>query len=152
MTPLEKLIQLGFELPPSPKAIASYIPANISGKLIFTSGQLPLKDGKLIFTGKLGKEVDMDGGKKCAIVACLNALSAINGLVGDLNKISRIIKIGVFVAGTPDFTEHHLIANSASDLLVSIWGDNGKHARFSLGVSALPLDAPVELEMIAEIQ
>ncbi len=152
MAPLEKLKTLGLELPPSPKAIAAYIPAKSSGKLIFTSGQLPMKDGKLLHAGKLGNEVDLESGKQCAQTACLNGLAAIVGLLGDLEKISRIIKIGVYVASTPDFTEHHLVANSASELLVNIWGDNGNHARFAIGVPSLPLNAPVELEIIAEMK
>ncbi|MBE7412202.1 MAG: RidA family protein [Leptospiraceae bacterium] len=152
MTPLEKLKSLKLELPTPPKAIAAYIPAKSSDKLIFTSGQLPMKDGKLKFTGKLGKEVDLEMGKECAKIACLNGLSAISGVLGGLDRISKIIKIGVYVASTPEFTDHHLVANSASELLVNIWGNLGNHARFAIGVPSLPLDAPVELEIIAEIR
>lgn len=148
----EKLISLGLVLPPVPKAIASYIPANGTGNLVFTSGQLPMKDGQLLYVGKVGAEVSIDQAKEAMTQACLNALAAIKGYVGNLDRVVRIIKIGAFVASDNSFFEQHIVANAASDLLTGILGDNGKHARFAIGVNALPLNACVELELTVEIQ
>jgi enamine deaminase RidA (YjgF/YER057c/UK114 family) len=148
----EKLKSIGLELPPIPKAIASYIPANGSGNLIFTSGQLPMKDGKLLFTGKTGSEVSLEDAKIAMKQCCLNALAAIKGYPGDLEKISRVVKIGAFVASDDKFYEQHLVANAASDLLMELFGEAGKHARFAIGVNALPLNACVELEITVEVK
>lgn len=148
----EKLKSLGFELPPVPKAIASYIPANGSSSLVFTSGQLPMKEGKLLYTGRTGTEVNLEQAKEAMEQACLNALAAIKGYTGDLEKITRIVKIGAYVSSDNTFFEQHLVANAASDLLVELWGDAGRHARFAIGVNALPLNACVELELTVEVK
>ncbi|PJZ86132.1 RidA family protein [Leptospira harrisiae] len=148
----ETLIQLGLEIPPVPAALAAYIPSKRSGNLIFTSGQLPLVSGKLRKTGKVGKDLNLDEAKEEAKQCVLNALAALLLHIDSLDKIKSIVKLGVFVAGTPEFTEQHLVANGASELLAAIFGEKGKHARFAIGVSSLPLDASVELEMVAEVE
>lgn len=146
-----KISELGYTLPASPKAIASYIPAKMIGKLIFTSGQLPLKNGELVLKGKIGKNISVQDTKQSMEAACLNALAAIKGVCGSLDSIQNIVKITVFVASEPEFTEQHLVANFASELLMKIFGESGRHSRSAVGVSSLPLDACVELEMIAEV-
>ncbi|MDF3818782.1 RidA family protein [Leptospira sp. 96542] len=143
--------QLGIQIPPVPEALAAYIPSKRSGNLIFTSGQLPLVAGKLQKTGKLGKEVSLEEGKMEAKQCVLNALASILLHIDSLEKISSIVKLGVYVASSPNFTEQHLVANGASEVIASIFGEKGKHARFAIGVSSLPLDASVELEMIVEV-
>lgn len=148
----EKLKELGLTLPPPPKAIASYKPANRSGDRVFTSGQLPVREGKLIYTGKVGSDVSMEHAREAAEQSCLNALSAVKSLLGDSATIKRIIKVGVYVASANEFHEQHLVANAASDLLVKIFGEEGRHARFAIGVNVLPLNAPVEIEMTVEVE
>lgn len=148
----DTLKQLGLEIPPVPAALAAYIPSKRSGNLIFTSGQLPLVAGKLRKTGKVGREVSLEEAKEEAKQCVLNALATTLLYIESLDKIKSIVKLGVFVAGTPEFTEQHLVANGASELLGAIFGDKGKHARFAIGVSSLPLDASVELEMVAEVE
>ncbi|MCW7492039.1 RidA family protein [Leptospira sp. 2 VSF19] len=148
----DKLKQLGLEIPPVPAALAAYIPSKRSGNLIFTSGQLPLIGGKLRKTGKVGKDLSLEEAKEEAKQCVLNALAAILLHVESLDKIKSIVKLGVFVSGTSEFTEQHLVANGASELLATIFGEKGKHARFAIGVSSLPLDASVELEMVAEVE
>ncbi|TGL48348.1 RidA family protein [Leptospira meyeri] len=148
----DTLKQLGLEIPPVPAALAAYIPSKRSGNLIFTSGQLPLLAGKLRKTGKVGREVSLEEAKEEAKQCVLNALATTLLHIESLDKIKSIVKLGVFVAGTPEFTEQHLVANGASELLGAIFGDKGKHARFAIGVSSLPLDASVELEMVAEVE
>ncbi|EKJ84942.1 enamine deaminase RidA (YjgF/YER057c/UK114 family) [Leptospira meyeri] len=148
----DTLKQLGLEIPPVPAALAAYIPSKRSGNLIFTSGQLPLVAGKLRKTGKVGREVSLEEAKEEAKQCVLNALATTLLHIESLDKIKSIVKLGVFVAGTPEFTEQHLVANGASELLGAIFGDKGKHARFAIGVSSLPLDASVELEMVAEVE
>ncbi len=148
----EKLKSLGLELPPIPKAIASYIPANGSGNLVFTSGQLPMKEGKLLFQGRTGSDITIDQAREAMQQCCLNALAAIKGYTGDLEKISRVVKIGAFVSSDNSFFEQHLVANAASDLLMELFGESGKHARFAIGVNALPLNACVELEITVEVK
>lgn len=149
---IEKKIQeLGWILPDPPKALAVYKPAMRTGNLVFTSGQLPLRNGNLLHTGKLGKDVSIEIGKEEAKTCVLNALSVIKQLVGDLNSIQKIVKMGVFVASVPDFEEHHLVANGGSEALERIFGELGSHSRFAVGVNSLPLDASVELELIVEV-
>lgn len=148
----DKLNELGIEIPPIPAALAAYIPSKRSGNLVFTSGQLPLVAGKLRKTGKVSKDLSLEEAKEEAKQCVLNALAATLLHIESLDKIKSIIKLGVFVSGTPDFTEQHLVANGASELLATIFGEKGKHARFAIGVSSLPLDASVELEMVVEVE
>lgn len=148
----EKLKELGLAIPEAPKPLAAYIPATRSGSLVFTAGQLPMADGKLLFEGKLGKEVSLDEGVKSAEICAINCLSVIKSEIGDLNRIARIVKVTVFVNSSEGFTQQPQVANGASELLVKIFGDAGKHVRSAVGVNELPINAPVEIEMIAEIK
>lgn len=148
----DTLNQLGLEIPPVPAALAVYIPSKRVGNLIFTSGQLPLVAGKLRKTGKVGKDLTLTEAQEEAKQCILNALAAILVQIPSLDNIKSIVKLGVFVAGTPEFTEQHLVANGASELVAAIFGEKGKHARFAIGVSSLPLDASVELEVVAEVE
>jgi len=146
----ERLVELGISIPDVAKPVASYIPSSIAGNLVFTAGQLPFIDGKLPATGKVGADVDATEAAAMARTAVLNALAAVETSIGSIDRITRIVKLVVFVASTPDFTGQPGVANGASDTLVEIFGDLGKHARSAVGVAVLPLDAPVELELIVE--
>ena len=150
-TPEEKLAELGLSVPEVAKPVAAYIPAIRSGNHVFTSGQLPMRDGQLMLTGKVGGEVSQDEAVECARQCALNALAAIRAEVGDLSAIKRIVKVVAFVASTPDFTGQPLVANGVSELLGEVFGDAGRHARSAVGVSVLPLDAPVEVELLVEV-
>ncbi|MGB6119691.1 MAG: RidA family protein, partial [Mesorhizobium sp.] len=130
---------------------ANYIPYAISGALLFTSGQLPLADGKLVATGRLGSDVDVAAGQAAARACAINILAQAKAALGDLERIRKLVKITVFVASTPDFTEQHLVANGASDFLAQMLGERGKHARSAVGTASLPLNAAVEIEAIFEI-
>lgn len=147
----QRLAGLGVTLPAAAAPAANYVPFMQSGKLLFTAGQLPLKDGKLAVSGKLGRDVDVAAGKEGAKLCAVNILAQAKAALGDLGCIRRIVKITVFVASDPDFTEQHLVANGASDFLVAALGESGKHARSAVGVPSLPLDAAVEVEAVIEI-
>lgn len=149
-TPEERLAALGMSVPEIAKPVASYIPAVRSGNLIFTSGQLPMREGQLLTTGKVGAEVTPEQAVECAQQCALNALAAIRAEV-PLTQVARIVKLVVFVASTPDFTGQPQIANGASELVGEVFGEVGRHARSAVGVPVLPLDAPVEVEMIVEV-
>ncbi len=146
-----KIQSLGLRLPLPPKPLASYVPIMRSGPLLFLSGMLPMVEGKLFAKGKLGVALSVDQGKACARMALLNALAVIQAETASLDAIEKIVRIAVHVASTPDFTEQAAVANGASDLLVEIFGAAGRHARLALGAVSLPLDAPVELEMIVQV-
>ncbi|WP_395446751.1 RidA family protein [Aminobacter sp. UC22_36] len=146
----KRLSVLGVTLPAAAAPAANYVPFMASGNLVFTAGQLPLKDGKLTATGLLGRDVDVAGGKEAAMQCAVNILAQAKAALGDLEKIRRIVKISVFVASSSDFTEQHLVANGASDFLVAALGERGKHARSAVGVASLPLNAAVEIEAIIE--
>jgi enamine deaminase RidA (YjgF/YER057c/UK114 family) len=148
----EKIKELGYNLPEAPKPLASYVPAIKSGNIVYTAGQLPLINGALEFAGKLGKDVNDADGKKCAEYSCLNCLSVIKGVAGSLDKVKQILKVTVFVNSTEEYTNQPEIANGASDLLVKIFGEKGKHARSAVGVAQLPKNAPVEIEIMAEVE
>ncbi|WP_455479846.1 RidA family protein [Bartonella sp. B23] len=145
------LKKLGIALPEAMQPIANYVTTSQNGNQLFISGQLPFSYGKLVATGKVGATVSAEQAKKAAEVCTLNVLAQIKATLGDLNRIKRVIKITVFVAVDPHFTDIPLIANGASDLLVNIFGEAGKHARSAIGVTSLPMDAPVEVEAIIEI-
>lgn len=147
----ERLAKLGVTLPAAAAPAANYVPFMISGSLLLTSGQLPLNAGKLAVTGLLGRDADVAAGKEAARYCAINILAQARAALGDLEKIRRLVKITVFVASTPDFTEQHLVANGASDFLVDAIGERGKHARSAVGVASLPLNAAVEIEAIFEI-
>jgi enamine deaminase RidA (YjgF/YER057c/UK114 family) len=147
----ERLAELGLELPKVVPPVAAYVPAARTGNLVYTSGQLPMVDGKLPATGKVGGEVGAGQAKELAATCALNALAAIDALAG-LENVVRIVKVVGFVASTPDFTGQPGVVNGASELFGSVFGEAGQHARSAVGVSALPLDAPVEVEVIAEVR
>jgi enamine deaminase RidA (YjgF/YER057c/UK114 family) len=148
----ERLETLGVTLPQAAAPAANYVPFAHSGKLVLTAGQLPLDAGKLIATGLLGRDLDTAAGKNAARQCAINVLAQLKAATGDLETIARFVKITVFVASTPDFTEQHLVANGASDFLAEAMGERGKHARSAVGVASLPLNAPVEVEAIVELK
>lgn len=150
-TPEQRLAELGIELPDVVAPLASYVPAVRSGSYVYTSGQVPMVKGQIPVTGKVGAEVDPDTAKDCARVCALNALAAVRSITGDLSAVTRVVKVVGYVASDPSFTGQPGVVNGASDLLGQIFGDAGIHARSAVGVVALPLDAPVELELIVEV-
>ena len=147
-----RLIELGHPLPELAKPVAAYVPAVISGNLVFTSGQLPFIEGKLPETGKLGASVSPEDAKNYARQAVLNALAAVKSVIGDLDRVTRVVKLVGFVASTPDFSGQPGVINGASEFLGEVFGDAGQHARSAVGVPVLPLDSPVELELIVEFK
>lgn len=150
-TPEERLEELGLGVPEVVKPVATYVPAVQTGHQVYTSGQLPMRDGQLITTGKVGGEVSPEQAVECAQQCALNALAAVKSVVGDLSRIERVVKVVAFVASTPDFTGQPTVANGASELLGKVFGDVGQHARSAVGVPVLPLDAPVEVELMVEV-
>jgi enamine deaminase RidA (YjgF/YER057c/UK114 family) len=146
-----RIIDLGFLLPETAKPLAAYIPAVQSGNLVFTSGQLPMIAGSLAETGKVGGSVSPERAKELATVCALNALAAVKTVIGDLDKIKRIVKVVGFVSSVPDFSGQPSVVNGASEFLGEVFGDKGIHARSAVGVAVLPLDAPVEIELIVEV-
>lgn len=147
----EKLKKLNIKIPVAPKPLASYIPVTRVGNLVFTAGQIPLENGTLKYKGKIGKEIDLETGKEAAKLCAINCLSVIKSEIDDLDKIKKIVKVTVFVNSADGFTDQPKVANGASDLLVELFEEKGKHVRSAVGVSELPIDASVEVEMIAEI-
>ncbi len=148
----EKIRELGLEIPEVAKPLAAYIPAKRVGNLIMTSGQVPLVKGIINYAGKVGAELNEEEGQKAAEVCALNCLAAIKGIIGNLNKIVEVVKLTVFVASAPEFTAQPKVANGASELLGKIFGDAGKHVRSAVGVTSLPLNAAVEIEMIVRVK
>lgn len=146
-----RLAELGIELPPVPAPLAAYVPAVRTGQHVFTSGQLPMVGGKLQASGKVGAEVTPEEATGYARTCALNALAAVHALVG-IDSVVRIVKVVGFVASTPDFTGHPAVVNGASNFLGEVFGEAGAHARSAVGVAALPLDAPVEVELIVEVR
>ena len=150
-SPAERLAALGLELPPVAAPVAAYVPAVRTGSHVYTSGQLPFVDGKLLVTGKVGGLVTLDDAAALARIAALNALAAVASVAGGLDAITRVVKVTCFVASAADFTGQPQVANGASELLLEVLGDAGRHARSAVGVAVLPLDSPVEVELIAEV-
>ena len=146
--PEERLAELGLSVPEVPTPVAVYVPAVVSGDLVFTSGQLPMKNGELMLTGKVGGEVAPEEAKEAAQQCALNAIAAVKSKIDDLDKVVQVVKVVVFVASTPDFTGQPQVANGASELLGRVFGDAGIHARSAVGVPVLPLDSPVEVEIV----
>jgi enamine deaminase RidA (YjgF/YER057c/UK114 family) len=147
-----RLAELGIELPPVPAPVASYIPATVAGSLVFVAGQVPMEQGKLLVSGRVGEDVDVEAGAAAARRCGLQCLAALRSIVGSLDRVRQIVRVGVFVASAPGFTEQSKVANGASDLFVEVFGEAGMHARAAVGVSELPLGAPVEVELIAELE
>jgi enamine deaminase RidA (YjgF/YER057c/UK114 family) len=150
MSASARLAQLDVALPETVAPLASYVPAVRTGNLVYTSGQLPMEDGKLARTGKVGADVSPEDGKALARVCALNALAAVDALVG-IDAVTRVVKVVGFVASAPGFNGQPGVVNGASDLLAQVFGDQGAHARSAVGVAELPLDAPVEVELIVEV-
>jgi enamine deaminase RidA (YjgF/YER057c/UK114 family) len=150
-TPEERLAALGLSLPDVVKPVAAYVPAVRTGSFVFTSGQVPVRNGELLHKGKVGAEVTPEQAYECAQQCALNALAAIRAEVGDLSAVTRVVKLLGFVASTTDFTGQPQVVNGASELLGKVFGDAGQHARSAVGVPVLPLDAPVEVEMVVEV-
>ena len=146
-----KIKELGLQLPEPPKPLAAYIPAKQAGNLVFTAGQLPIVNGEIILKGLLGQEVEIEPAYNAAKICTLNALSAIKGVIGDLDKIKQVVRVVGYVASVPTFTQQPAIVNGASEFLLEIFGDRGKHARSAVGMAVLPLNAAVEIELTVEI-
>ncbi|MER2135709.1 MAG: RidA family protein [Arthrobacter sp.] len=146
----QRLAELGLDLPPVAAPVAAYVPAVVSGNHVYTSGQLPFIDGALPAAGKVGAEVTAEDAKAYAARCAVNALAAIKAQIGDLDRVTRIVKVVGFVASDPSFTGQPGVINGASELLGQVFGEAGSHARSAVGVAVLPLDAPVEVEVIAE--
>lgn len=146
-----RLTEKGIVLPEAAPPAANYVPYVVSGSMLHISGQLPLEGGKLVVTGRLGKEVDVAAGQRAAELCAINILAQAKAALGDLERIGRLVKINGFVASTPDFISQHLVVNGASNLLADILGERGKHARVAVGMAALPLNAAVEIDAIIEI-
>jgi enamine deaminase RidA (YjgF/YER057c/UK114 family) len=151
MTPSERLAALEMELPPVAAPVGSYVPATRSGHYVYTSGQLPMRGGELVCVGKVGSDVTIEEAQAAAAIAALNGVAAAAQAAGGLDRITRVIRVGVFVQSAPGFSDQPKVANGASDLLVGIFGDAGKHARAAVGMSGLPLNAAVEVELVVEV-
>jgi len=147
-----RIKEIGFSLPEAPKPVAAYIPAKQTGNLVFTAGQLPMVNGELISKGLLGQDVEIDEANKAARICTLNALAAIKGVIGDLDRIKQIVRVVGYVASVPTFTQQPAVVNGASELLLEIFGENGKHARSAVGMAVLPLNASVEIELTVEVE
>lgn len=149
----QKLQQLRITLPPVPAPAANYLPWVVSGSLVFISGQVPLKNGKLLYRGKVPNPVNPEEAKAAARLAALNVLAALKAACGgELDRVRRCVKLGGFVNCLPDFDQQPMVINGASDLMVEVFGDRGKHSRFAVGSNALPFDVPVEIEAVFEIE
>jgi len=150
--PEARLQALGLALPPSPKPLASYVPAVRTGSLVFLAGQGPIVDGKPTMTGKVGGALTEEQGRAAARAATLTALAVLRAEIGSLDRVVRIVKVVGWVNSAPGFTRQPWVVNGASDLLIEIFGDAGRHARSAVGANELPLDIPVEIEMIVEVK
>jgi enamine deaminase RidA (YjgF/YER057c/UK114 family) len=146
-----KLEKMGIVLPEIPKPVAAYIPAKQTGNLVFTAGQLPMVQGELISKGLLGQDIEIEEANKAARICTLNALAAIKGVIGELDRIQQIVRVVGYVASVPTFTQQPAVVNGASELLLEIFGERGKHARSAVGMAVLPLNASVEIELTVEI-
>lgn len=148
-----RLQELGIELPKAASPAANYVPYVISGDLVFVAGQVPFWNGELTSIGRLGDGFEVEDGQKAARTCALNIIAQVKAACGgDLDRVKRIVKLGCFVNATPDFNKHPVVANGASDLMVEIFGDAGKHARFAVGSNTLPLGVAVEIDAVVEIE
>jgi enamine deaminase RidA (YjgF/YER057c/UK114 family) len=152
MSPEQQLRNLGIELPPAAKPVGAYVPAVRTGSLVFTAGQLPLKEGRLIAVGHVPDPVSLESAQAAARQAALNALAAVRGVVESLDNVAKVVRVNVYVSSAPGFTEQAKVANGASELLSQVFGDAGAHTRRAIGAAALPLNAPVELDLIVEVK
>lgn len=149
--PEERLAALGVELPQAPAPAAAYVPYVRTGDMLFTAGQVAVAQGGLLATGKVGTEVDTETAVRCARQCAINVIAQLKAALGELGAVRRVVKVTVFVASAPDFTQQHVVANGASELFGAVFGDAGVHARSAVGTSALPLDSPVEVEAVVEV-
>ena len=147
----EKLASLNITLPDPPKPAGSYVPVMIAGRLVFVSGQIPLKEGKVQYFGKVSKDISVEEAQKAAKLCIINALAHLKNELGNLDKISKIIRVSGYVNSTPEFVEHPRVINAASDLLYEIFGSRSQHSRIAIGVASLPLNSCVEIDVVAEI-
>lgn len=150
MSANQRISDLGIVLPQVATPAGAYVPAVVSGNLVFTAGQIPLVEGKLAATGKVGKDLSAEQAREIARICALNAVAAVKSVIGDLDRVKKIVKVVGFVASDPEFSQQPAVVNGASELLEQIFGDKGIHARSAVGVAVLPLDAPVEVELIVE--
>jgi enamine deaminase RidA (YjgF/YER057c/UK114 family) len=151
MTIAENLQRLGVTLPPAPRPVGSYVPACQAGDLVFVSGVLPFEEGKILQTGKVGRDLSIDEGKANARIAVINALAILQQELGDLSRITRVVRLTGHVASAEGFGDQPAVINGASDFLVEVFGEKGRHARLALGAFELPLHAPIELELIVQV-
>jgi enamine deaminase RidA (YjgF/YER057c/UK114 family) len=147
-----RIQELGIELPPVAAPVASYVPVVIAGGFAFVAGQVPLSEGRPIWTGRVGEQIDLENATQAARQCGLQVLAALRAAVGSLDRVRRIVRVAVFVASAPGFTDHPKVANGASDLFVEVFGEAGRHARVSVGAPDLPLGVPVEVEVMAEVE
>ena len=147
----KRLKDLGISIPNAPKPAGSYVPVVLTGRLAFVSGQIPIKDGQVVYQGKVGDTQSIDDAQEAAKLCVINGLAQIEAYCGTLDNLEKIIKISGFVNSTKDFTEHPKVINAASDLLMKIFDEKGRHSRIAIGVSSLPLNATVEIDMVVEI-
>ncbi len=147
-----RLKELGVTLPTPPMPVASYVPCTISGNIVFVSGQIPIADGAIKYIGKLGVDVPLEAGQAAAQLCAINILAQLKAAIGDLDRVTRCLKLGVFVNAAPDYTQQPEVANGASDLIAAVFGDAGKHARAAIGVGSLPRGVAVEVDAIFEIK
>jgi enamine deaminase RidA (YjgF/YER057c/UK114 family) len=150
-TPEERLQELGVSLPAPATPVAAYVPCVRTGDLVYVSGQVPMVDGKPSHLGHLGDDVDLEAGRSAARTCAVNVLAALKAELGELSRVRRVVKVTGFVASTADFTDHPKVVNAASELFGDVFGDAGRHARAAVGVAALPLGVPVEVEAIVEV-
>lgn len=146
-----RLAELGVVLPEAAKPIANYVPAVITGDLLFVSGQVPMREGKIAYTGKLGASVPLEIGQQAAQLCFINVLAQAQAALGSLDRVARVVRLGGFIAAVPEFTMHAQVMNGASDMAVAVFDDAGRHARSTIGVPSLPGDAAVEVEAVFEI-
>jgi len=151
MSVTARLAELGIAIPEVVPPVAAYVPAVVTGRYVYTSGQLPMRDGAMIAEGLVGSDVDPDTAKECARQSAINALAAAQSVIGSLERVTRVVKVVGFVASAPGFTGQPAVINGASELLLDVFGDAGRHARSAVGVAALPINAPVEVEMVLEV-
>jgi enamine deaminase RidA (YjgF/YER057c/UK114 family) len=151
-TPESRLAAMGVTLPPAPRPVAAYVPFVRTGNLVFVSGQIPMKDGALMTTGRVPDQVDLATAVACARQCALNGLAVVRDAAGSLDRVCRVVRLGVFVAAEPGFHDEPKVGNGASELMVQVFGEAGRHARAAVGASDLPLGAPVEVEFVFEVE
>ena len=151
MSHTARLAELGIVIPDVVPPVAAYVPAVVTGRYVYTSGQLPMRDGAMIAEGLVGSDVDPEVAKDCARQSAINALAAAQSVIGSLDRVTRVVKVVGFVASAPGFTGQPAVINGASELLLEVFGDAGRHARSAVGVAGLPINAPVEVEMVLEV-